>query len=104
MGGYENGLAYTASKGGVIALTYGAARRLASKKITVNCVSPGTIVTEMVEEGYDDEAKQKLIARFPVGRMGRPMEVADAICYFASEKSSFTTGAVLDVNGGMFMG
>lgn len=104
MGGFENGLAYTASKGGVIALTYGAARRLASKGITVNCVAPGTIVTEMAEKGYDEATKQKLITRFPVGRMGRPEEVAAAISYFASEKSSFTTGAVLDVNGGMFMG
>lgn len=104
MGGFENGLAYTASKGGVIALTYGAARRLAPKGITVNCVAPGTIVTEMAERGYDEATKEKLIARFPVGRMGRPDEVAAAISYFASEKSSFTTGAVLDVNGGMFMG
>ena len=104
MGGFENGLAYTASKGGVIALTYGAARRLASKGITVNCVAPGTIVTEMAEKGYDEATKKKLIDRFPIGRMGRPEEVANAISYFASEKSSFTTGAVLDVNGGMFMG
>lgn len=104
MGGFENGLAYTASKGGIISLTYGAARRLASKGITVNCVAPGTIVTEMAERGYDEETKKRLIARFPVGRMGRPEEVAAAISYFASEKSSFTTGAVLDVNGGLFMG
>lgn len=104
MGGFENGLAYTASKGGIIALTYGAARRLAPKGITVNCVAPGTIVTEMAEKGYDEATKQKLIARFPVGRMGRPEEVAAAISYFASVSSSFTTGAVLDVNGGLFMG
>ena len=104
MGGFENGLAYTASKGGVIALTYGAARRLAPKGITVNCVAPGTIVTEMAEKGYDEATKQKLIARFPIGRMGKPHEVAAAISYFASEESSFTTGAILDVNGGLFMG
>ena len=104
MGGYENGLAYTASKGGIIAITYGAARRLASRGITVNCVAPGTIMTEMAEKGYDEETRSRLIARFPVGRMGRPEEVASAISYFASEHSSFTTGAVLDINGGMFMG
>lgn len=104
MGGFENGLAYTASKGGIIALTYGAARRLAPKGITVNCVAPGTIVTEMAEKGYDEETRQRLTARFPIGRMGRPEEVADAVLYFASEKASFTTGAVLDVNGGLFMG
>ena len=104
MGGFENGLAYTASKGGIIALTYGAARRLAQKGITVNCVAPGTIVTDMAEKGYDEATKKRLIDRFPIGRMGKPTEVADAISYFASEKSSFTTGAVLDVNGGLFMG
>ncbi len=103
MGGYENGLAYSASKGGIIALTYGAARRLASKGITVNCVAPGTIESEM-SANYDEEAKKRLIARFPVGRYGKPNEVAEAVCYFASEESSFTTGAVLDVNGGMFTG
>lgn len=104
MGGYENGLAYTASKGGVIALTYGAARRLAPKGITVNCVAPGTIVTEMSEKGYDESTRKRLLDRFPLGRMGKPEEVSMAVSYFASEESSFTTGAVLDVNGGMFMG
>lgn len=104
MGGFENGLAYTASKGGLIALTYGAARRLASKGITVNCVAPGTIQTEMADDGYDEAAQKRLIERFPVGRMGKPGEVAAAVSYFANENSSFTTGAVLDVNGGMFMG
>lgn len=104
MGGFENGLAYTASKGGVIALTYGAARRLAPKGITVNCVAPGTIVTEMSENGYSESTRQKLIRRFPLGRMGRPEEVAAAVSYFAGKDSSFTTGAVLDINGGMFMG
>ncbi len=104
MGGYENGLAYTASKGGIIALTYGTARRLASKGITVNCVAPGTIETDMVDDKYDSEAKKRLLERFPVGRMGKAEEVAEAVCYFASVNAAFTTGAVLDVNGGLFMG
>ena len=103
MGGYENGLAYTASKGGVISLTYGFARRLAQKGITVNCIAPGTITTEM-SKAYDSETFNRLITRFPLGRVGLPEEVASAACYFASEESGFTTGAVLDVNGGMFMG
>nr|WP_325300695.1 3-oxoacyl-ACP reductase FabG [uncultured Dysosmobacter sp.] len=104
MGGFENGLAYTASKGGMIALTYGAARRLAAKQITVNCVAPGTVLTEMASQGYDEQTRQRLLARFPLGRMGRPEDVAAAVCYFASEEAGFTTGAVLDVNGGLFMG
>ena len=103
MGGFENGLAYTASKGGLIALTYGAARRLAPKGITVNCVAPGTIESDMSAE-YDEETHKRLLARFPVGRFGRPEEVAAAVRYFAGVDSGFTTGAVLDVNGGMFMG
>lgn len=104
MGGYENGLAYTASKGGVIALTYGAARRLAIKGITVNCVAPGTIKTDMADMHYDAMTQRKLLAKFPIGRMGTPEDVASAVCFFSSEESGFITGAVLDVNGGMFMG
>ncbi len=103
MGGYENGLAYTASKGGIIALTYGFARRLAPFGITVNCIAPGTIASDM-SEAFDEAARNRLLARFPLGRLGTPEEVAAAACYFASEESAFTTGAVLDVNGGMFMG
>ena len=103
MGGFETGFAYTASKGGIISMTYAAARKLAPLGITVNCVAPGTIETDMAK-GFDPEAKARLLQRFPVGRLGRPEDVAAAICYFASEESEFTTGAVLDVNGGLFMG
>jgi NAD(P)-dependent dehydrogenase (short-subunit alcohol dehydrogenase family) len=103
MGGFENGLAYTASKGGVISLTYGFARRLAKNRITVNCIAPGTVKTEM-SKAYDEDSFARLIERFPLGRFGQPEEIASAACYFASEESGFTTGAVLDVNGGMFMG
>lgn len=103
MGGYENGLAYTASKGGMIALTYGLARRLAPQGITVNCIAPGTIESDM-SQAYDEATRTRLLSRFPLGRIGTPEEVAAAAYYFASEESGFTTGAVLDVNGGMFMG
>lgn len=103
MGGYENGVAYSASKGGIISLTYAAARRLAPKGITVNCVAPGTIESDMTK-AYDGEAKQRLITRFPLGRFGQASEVAAAVGYFVSEQAAFTTGAVLDVNGGLFMG
>lgn len=103
MGGFENGVAYSASKGGIISLTYAAARRLAPKGITVNCVAPGTIESDMTK-AYDGEAKKRLLARFPIGRFGQPSEVAAAVGYFASEEAAFTTGAVLDVNGGLFMG
>ena len=103
MGGFENGMAYTASKGGIIAITYGIARQLAHKGITVNCIAPGTIDSEMATVRGEETIK-RLIGRIPIGRLGSVDEVAAAACYFASEESSFTTGAVLDVNGGMFMG
>lgn len=103
MGGFENGMAYSASKGGIIAMTYGIARQLAPKNITVNCVAPGTIESDMLN-ARDDETKKRLLARFPIGRFGTSDEVASAVCYFASEESGFTTGSVLDVNGGLFMG
>ncbi len=103
MGGFENGMAYSASKGGIIAMTYGIARQLAPKKITVNCVAPGTIESDMLN-ARDEETKKRLLTRFPLRRFGTSDEVATAVCYFASEESGFTTGSVLDVNGGLFMG
>jgi 3-oxoacyl-[acyl-carrier protein] reductase len=103
MGGFENGMAYTASKGGVVALTYGLARQLAPHGITVNCIAPGTIDSDMLR-ARDDATRARLLARFPLGRFGSASEVAAAACYFASEEAAFTTGAVLDVNGGLFMG
>jgi 3-oxoacyl-[acyl-carrier protein] reductase len=57
-----------------------------------------------MSQAYDEKTRARLLARFPIGRFGTPEEVAAAACYFASEDSGFTTGAVLDVNGGMFMG
>jgi 3-oxoacyl-[acyl-carrier protein] reductase len=103
MGGYANGMTYTASKGGLIAMSYGLARKLAPFSITVNCVAPGTIESDM-SRSRDLEAQRQLVEKFPLGRIGTADEVAYAACYFASIESSFTTGAVLDVNGGLFMG
>jgi 3-oxoacyl-[acyl-carrier protein] reductase len=103
MGGFENGMAYSASKGALIAMTYGIARQLAPKKITVNCVAPGTIESDMLN-ARDEATIKRLLGRFPIGRFGTSDEVAAAVCYFASEEAGFTTGAVLDVNGGLFMG
>ena len=101
--GIPNRAAYSASKGAIIAMTYGIARQLAPKKITVNCVAPGTIESDMLKE-RDEETIKRLLSRFPIGRFGTSDEVAAAVCYFASEEAGFTTGAVLDVNGGLFMG
>lgn len=103
MGGYENSQSYTASKGGIIAITLGIARQLAEDNITVNVVCPGTTETEMVQL-YDEEKKEKLLKRIPLKRFGKPSEVAATVCFLASEEAGYITGAILDVNGGMFMG
>lgn len=102
MGGYANSQSYTASKGGVIAITKGIARKLAPLQITVNVVCPGTTKTEMSQE-YDEETLKTLLGRIPIGRLGQPEDTAAAVCFFASEEAGFITGAVLDVNGGMYM-
>jgi 3-oxoacyl-[acyl-carrier protein] reductase len=103
MGGFANGLSYSASKGALIAMTYGMARHLARFGITANCIAPGTINSEMAS-ARDPKTMQDLLQRFPLGRLGEADEVAAAALYFASIESGFTTGAVLDVNGGIFMG
>jgi 3-oxoacyl-[acyl-carrier protein] reductase len=103
MGGYANGSAYAASKGGLIALTYSLARKLGPHGITVNCVAPGTIESR-ISEHIDNEMRESLKEKFPLLRFGSTTEVAAAVSYFASVNSSFTTGAVLDINGGLFMG
>lgn len=102
MGGYANSQAYTASKGGIIAITKGIARQLAPRNITVNVVCPGTTVTEM-SQLYDEKTMETLVSRIPIGRLGQPEDTAAAVCFFASEEAGFITGATLDVNGGMYM-
>ncbi len=102
-GGFEGSMSYAASKGGVIAITRGMARRLASFKITVNAVCPGPIETEILK-GYTPEAVERQKSVILLGRLGKPEEVAAAVCYLASDEAGFTTGVALDVNGGAFMG
>lgn len=103
MGGYENSQSYTASKGGIISITMGIARQLAEDGITVNVVCPGTTQTEMSVE-YDEETMSRLTSRIPLGRIGKPEDTAAAVCFFSSEEAGFITGAILDINGGMYMG
>ena len=103
MGGYENSQSYTASKGGMIAVTMGIARQFAAEGITVNVVCPGTTKTEMSKE-YDKEVLARLISRIPLGRLGTPEDTAAAVCFLASIESGFITGGILDINGGMYMG
>ncbi|MCB4755715.1 MAG: 3-oxoacyl-[acyl-carrier-protein] reductase [Elusimicrobia bacterium] len=93
---------YAASKGGVIALTKTCAREFAKKNIQVNAIAPGFIKTAMTEKLADD-AKAALAAQIPQERLGEPQDVANAALFLASEESSYITGQVLSVNGGMYM-
>ena len=94
--------AYTAAKAGLIGLTKALAREVGSRNIRVNAVSPGWIETDMTRD-LPEEAKKSMIEGAALGRAGTPREVAEAIAFLASERSSFITGEVLRVNGGLYM-
>lgn len=92
---------YSAAKAGVIGFTKALAAENAFKGITVNCVCPGYIDTDMVAAVPEDTLK-KIIGAIPVGRLGKAEEIADAVAYLASEKAGFITGSVLSINGGQY--
>lgn len=94
--------AYTASKHGIVGLTKTAALEYAEKGIRVNAVCPGVIDTEMIERftGNQPEAEAALLATEPVGRLGRPEEIAEAVVWLCSERASFVTGQAIAVDGG----
>lgn len=94
---------YVAAKAGLIGLTRSLALEIASRNITVNAVAPGFIVSPMTDP-LPQEAKDGLLARIPLGRMGTDAEVAAAIVFLSSEEAGYITGTVLDVNGGLRMG
>ncbi len=93
---------YAATKGAAIAFTQTLARELARKNITVNAIAPGFIETDMTSR-LPEAALAQVAANTPVGRLGKPEEVADAVVFLASPRSSYITGQVLAVNGGMYM-
>lgn len=100
LSGGTSGIHYAASKGGVIALTKAFARELALKNITVNSVAPAKVETEMLTASIKPGGTAKVLASIPVGRFGKPEEVAEAVLYFANPNSAFTTAQVLSVSGG----
>jgi 3-oxoacyl-[acyl-carrier protein] reductase len=93
---------YVASKAGLIGLTKSLAQEMASRNITVNAVAPGFIETDMTAV-LSQEVKDNVIAHIPLKRFGRPEDVAAAVRFLASEEAGYITGAVLNVNGGMYM-
>src|SRR5580704_6646740 len=93
---------YAASKAGLIGLTKALAQEMASRAITVNAVAPGYIATDMTAV-LSEEVRQKILSAVPLGRMGRPEDIAAAVKFLASEDAAYITGQVLAVNGGMYM-
>ena len=93
---------YAASKGGLIAMTKALAQELGSRGITVNAIAPGYIETDMTRV-LPEEVKAKILASVPLGRIGQPEDIANAVKFLAAEESGYITGHVLAVNGGMYM-
>ncbi|MGB5281439.1 MAG: SDR family oxidoreductase, partial [Arenicellales bacterium] len=93
---------YSAAKAGMHGFTKALAQEVANKGITVNTVSPGYIATEMVM-AVPEAIRDKIIAQIPVGRLGRPEEIAAAIAYLVSDEAAFITGSDLSINGGQYM-
>lgn len=93
---------YAAAKAGMVGLTKSLAREFASRRITVNCVAPGYIVTEMTE-ALPEAAQQKLIGEIPLGTLGSAADVAAAALFFVSDEAAYVTGQTIHVNGGMYM-
>jgi 3-oxoacyl-[acyl-carrier protein] reductase len=93
---------YSASKAGVIGFTKALAREVATRQITVNAVAPGFIPTALTND-LNEELKESILKITPLGRMGKPEEVAAAVAFLASEEAAYITGQVLAVDGGMVM-
>jgi 3-oxoacyl-[acyl-carrier protein] reductase len=93
---------YAAAKAGVAGMTRALARELGSRNITVNCVAPGFIETDMTG-ALGDEQQKALLGQIPLGHLGKPADVAHAVAYLASPEAAYVTGQELHINGGMLM-
>jgi len=93
---------YAAAKAGVAGMTRALARELGSRNITVNCVAPGFIETDMTA-ALPEEQQKALLGQIPLGHLGKPADIAHAVAYLASPQATYVTGQELHVNGGMFM-
>jgi 3-oxoacyl-[acyl-carrier protein] reductase len=98
-GGQTN---YASAKAGMMGFTKSLAREVGSRGITVNCVAPGFIDTDMTRE-LSDEQRERLTASIPLGRLGSPADIAAAVVFLASSQAGYVTGETIHVNGGMHM-
>ena len=102
VGGIVAGADYAASKAGVICLTKSLAKQLAPYGINVNAVAPAWIETDMMKD-WPRETKESILKQIPLGRFGKPEEVAEAVVFLVSDGAGFITGATIDINGGILM-
>jgi len=93
---------YAAAKAGVEGLTRSLARELSTRNITVNCVAPGFIDTDMTRD-LSEDARERLLSQVPMGRLGTPKDVASAVLFLLGDGASYVTGTTIDVNGGMYI-
>ena len=101
-GGTIAGAHYSASKAGVICFTKSLAKEVGSFRINVNAIAPGRVNTKMIKAASEEE-NEIFIRQTPLGRLGTPQDIADAVLFLASEDSKFITGEIIDVNGGLLM-
>ncbi len=94
---------YAAAKAGIAGMTRSLAREIGSRGITVNCVAPGFIDTDMTR-ALSEEQRAALLQQIPLGRLGNPEDVAAVVAFLASPQAAYITGTTLHVNGGMYMG
>jgi 3-oxoacyl-[acyl-carrier protein] reductase len=93
---------YAAAKAGVAGMSRALAQELGSRNITVNCVAPGFIDTDMTRS-LPDAQRDALLGKIPLGRLGQPDEIAATVAFLASKRAGYITGSTLNVNGGMYM-